>query len=183
MQDYKSTKRMLNEEAKNRIKQKKPYIINMTVNDDSSFLSEFSVNDTPVINRELAELIENSTPSIRKKETLTLKIKSGCIDEEEKKLYSRAIKQYYTERYMGGKIELMRDYIIAGILAVVGMLVLILAFFVEDHSTIWSEVIDIVAWVFIWEAVYIAFLETRRQKQSNRKYIAYVSMNIEYIDK
>ena len=61
MQDYKSIKRMLNEEAKKRIKQEKSYVINMTVNDDSSFLSEFSVNETPMINREFAELIENST--------------------------------------------------------------------------------------------------------------------------
>ena len=182
MSDYKSTKAMLDGEMKKRKIQKDDYIINMKVSDDTDFLSVFSENDTPVISREVAEFIEDSTPELRKKETLTLKIKSNCIDENEKELYRHAIKEYYTERYIAGKRELMRDYIIAGILAVVGILVLVLAIFLEYHSTIWSEVVDIIAWVFIWESVYLAFLETRKLKYNNRKCIAYISMNIEYTD-
>lgn len=182
MNNYKSVKRSIDETVRNRQKEESPYVINMTVSDDNSFLSVFSENDTPVISREVADFIEDSTPDIRKNETLTLRVKSSCIDEGEKELYRNAIKEYYTQRYIMGKRELMRDYIIAGILAVVGVLVLTLAIFLEYHSTIWSEVVDIIAWVFIWEAVYLAFLETRKLKYNNRKCIAYISMNIEYTD-
>ena len=182
MQDYKSTKKILDGEVKNQRARRESYVINMTVSNDNDFLSVFSEKGTPVISREVAEFIEDSTPDIRKKETLTLRVKSNCIDDNEKKLYSRAVKENYTEKYVSGKRELMRDYIIAGILALVGILVLVLAIFVGYHSTIWSEVIDIIAWVFIWEAVYLAFLETRKLKHNNRKYVAYVSMKIEYTD-
>ena len=182
MQDSKSIKGMVEEEAKKRQSRMEEYSISMTVNDDSSFLSEFSSNDTPVISRAVAEFIEDSTPSVRQDEVLTLKIKSSCIDNDEKKIYSNAIKEYYMERYIASKKEIKRNYMIAAALAIVGILVLALAIFVGYHSTIWSEIIDIVAWVFVWEAVYIAFLETRKLKQNNRKYIAYLTMKIKYID-
>lgn len=70
-------------------------IINMTVKDDTDFLSVFSTGDTPVISSEVAEFLENSTQSIRPKEQLILKIHSDCIDDNEKKEYGRAIKEYY----------------------------------------------------------------------------------------
>ena len=183
MKEYKNTKRAIDKEIKQGQNRKEPYVINMNVSDDSDFLSKFSTSETPVISREVAEFIEHSTPAIRKEEALTLKIKSDCIDETEKVIYRSAVKEYYKERYISNKRELMHDYVIAAILAVAGVLVLALAILVEYHSTIWSEVVDIVAWVFLWEAVYIAFLETRKHKLDNRKYIAYISMNIEYEDK
>ncbi len=39
-------------------------IINMTVKDDSEFLSRFSERSTPVISSEVAEFLENSTQGI-----------------------------------------------------------------------------------------------------------------------
>jgi len=179
---YQDTKKMLDGELKRRKQESQDYVINMNVNNDNYFLSEFSENDTPVIRREVAEFIEDSTPTIRKNKELTLCIRSGCIDAHEKELYRRAVKEYYTERYISVKEELKRDYVIAGVLAIVGILVLLLAVFVGDHSDIWSEVVDIVAWVFVWEAAYLAFLETRKLKHDSKKYIAYISMKIEYID-
>lgn len=180
---YKSTKKELDKEIKRRKEESQDYVISMNVNNDNHFLSEFSENETPVISREVAEFIEDSTPTLRKDKDLTLCIKSGCIDSQEKELYRRAVKEYYTERYVAVKEELKRDYVIAGVLAAIGILVLLLAIFVGYHSDIWAEVINIVAWVFVWEASYLAFLETRKLKHDSKKYIAYISMKIEYIDK
>lgn len=39
-------------------------IINMTVKDDSDFLSVFSFSDIPVISSEVAEFIENNTKKL-----------------------------------------------------------------------------------------------------------------------
>ena len=69
-------------------------VIDMTVKDDSDFLSVFSQSDTPVISSEVAEFIENSTDSILPKEQLTLRIHSDCIDDNEKVLYRESIKEY-----------------------------------------------------------------------------------------
>lgn len=180
--DYKSTKKQIDSEIRERNKQREPYVINMNVSNDNGFLSEFSENDTPVISREVAEFIEDSTPIIKKSDTLTLRIRSSCIDDKEKEIYRKAVKEYYKERYVSNRGELKRDYIVAGILALVGILVLALSIFIGYRSEIWSEVVDIVAWVFVWEAVYVAFLETRKLKLENRKCISYIAMSIEYID-
>ena len=93
-------------------------IVNMNVKDDTDFLSVFSANDTPVISSEVAEFIENTTHSIRPDEQLSLYIKSDCIDKTEQKIYSTAIKEYYTERYRANERELkihnliVRSYVI-----------------------------------------------------------------------
>ena len=77
---------------------------------------------------------------------------------------------------------LKKNHLIALALGVIGIFVLaaaiVVGYFYE--SAIWAEVIDIVAWVFLWEAVDIAFLETRKLKLDRQKYIAYVMMDIEY---
>ena len=62
-------------------------IINMTVKDDTDFLSVFSIGDTPVISSEVAEFLESSTHSVLPKEQLALRIHSNCIDDNEKEEY------------------------------------------------------------------------------------------------
>ena len=113
---------------------------------------------------------------------MTLCIKSNCIDDDEKILYRKAIREYYTEKYAAVNRELKKNHLIALALGVIGIFVLaaaiVVGYFYE--SAIWAEVIDIVAWVFLWEAVDIAFLETRKLKLDRQKYIAYVMMDIEY---
>lgn len=159
-------------------------IINMTVKDDSDFLSVFSQSDTPVISTEVAEFIENSTDSILPKEQLTLRIHSSCIDDKEKELYQKGIKQYYSEKRIANARELKRNNIIVLLLTVAGILVLAFAFLFEDKtgSLVWSEVIDIVAWVFLWEAVDISAFGNRGLRLKNARYLSYLSMKIEYID-
>ena len=45
-------------------------IIDMAVLDDSEFISPFSMSEIPIINKEVAEFIENSTIGIPPKENL-----------------------------------------------------------------------------------------------------------------
>lgn len=159
-------------------------VINMTVRDDSNFLSVFSSNDTFIISDEVANFIENSTHIFRPDKEVILKIKSNCIDNNEKELYKKAIKEYYTQKYVSNKIELKKNYFIATILTIIGIVILIFALFLEymKDSLVWSEVIDIAAWVFLWEAVDIFFLQTRKLKNDCKKYLAYMSMNIEFYE-
>ena len=157
-------------------------IVNMNVKDDTDFLSVFSANDTPVISSEVAEFIENTTHSIRPDEQLSLHIKSDCIDKTEQKIYSTAIKEYYTERYRANERELKIHNLIALLLAFFGVLVLAFAIFLDYRvgSVIWAEVVDIVAWVFLWEAVDIKFFKTRELKLRRKHYAAFLDMKIQY---
>ena len=157
-------------------------IVDMNVKDDTDFLSVFSATETPVISSEVAEFLENSTHSIRPNEQLSLHIKSDCIDETEQKVYSTAIKEYYTERYRANERELKIHNLIALLLALFGVLVLVFAVFLDYRigSVIWAEVVDIVAWVFLWEAVDIKFFKTRELAIQRKRYMAFIDMKIEY---
>ena len=181
---YRQTEKELNAYASSKSKKTSKHVICMNVKDDSNFLSFFSENETPVISQEVADFIETSTNTLNPRDQLTLKIKSSCIDENEKVLYRKAIKEYYAEKYAATRQELKKNYFIAYSLALIGIFVLALAVFLEyrRESLIWSEVIDIVAWVFLWEAVDISFLQTRKLKMDRRRYISFAAMDIEFED-
>ena len=179
MNSYKETERRLDATACEADKKQEHQTIHMHVSDDSHFLSEFSDGATPVISDEVAEFIEASTQAIKPQAGLTLKVTSDCIDDTEKVLYCRAIKKYYTDKYISSGRELAKNRTIALLLALAGILVLLFALFLEYHvSLIWLEVIDIVAWVFLWEATDIYFLASRKLKHDRKKYIAYVAMDV-----
>ena len=169
-------RRVFQRDGENRV------IVNMTVKDDSDFLSVFSESDTPVISTEVADFIENSTSSIHPKEKLTLRIHSSCIDDAEKALYREAISEYYTEKYVAEKRELRRNNVISLLLMLAGILVLGYELFFDCRigNLIWTEVIDIVAWVLLWEAADISILENRAIRVKCRRCLTYASMRIEY---
>ena len=159
-------------------------IIDMTVKDDSDFLSVFSRSNTPVISTEVADFIENSTDTVLPGEQLTLRIHSDCIDDTEKELYKKSIRQYYSEKSIANMRELKRNNIIVFLLTVAGVIVLALALLLEQTtgSLIWSEVIDIAAWVFLWEAVDISAFGNRSLRLKKKRYLSYLSMKVEYVD-
>ncbi len=158
-------------------------IVNMTVNDDSSFLSTFSENNTPVISGDVAEFIEHITNAVPVTEPLTLRIHSNCIDEQEQVLYQAAVKEYYSGIQIANGRELKRNNIIVLLLTMAGILVLALKIWLEcrTSSVIGAEVIDIAAWVFLWEAVDVSAFQNRALRFKRRRYLSYLSMKIEYV--
>ena len=155
-------------------------IIEMTVKNDDDFLSPFSENETPVISENVSDFIENSTSSLPL-EPLTMRIYSDCIDEKEKVLYKKSIKEYYLEKYISNEKEIKSNYIIASIMAFVGVLVLILSiYFGLNDKMLISEIIDIFAWVFLWESIDVSFLRNMSLRVKRKRYLTYIGMKIEY---
>lgn len=157
-------------------------IVTMTVKNDNDFLSVFSESDTPIISTAVADFIEGCTQSIRPKEQLTLQVRSNCIDDQEKTIYEKAIREYYIERYISNERELTRSNRVAFVLAIIGILLLVLAVLLNHIliGVVWAEVVDIVAWVFLWEAVDIRAFGNRAMKQKRVRYLSYISMKIEF---
>ena len=153
-------------------------IVNMTIKNDDDFLSVYSTNETPVIATEVAEFIENSTYSLHASDPLTLRIYSDCIDDQEKIDYRGAIKEYYAYKYLVNQKELKRNGIIILLLTIAGIITLAFAFRID--SNIWSEVVDIAAWVFLWEAVDIGVFRNRDLRLKRKRYLSYMSMKLEY---
>ena len=159
-------------------------ILHMTVEDDSGFLSVFSSNQTPVISGEVAEFLEHSTDAVPPREALTLRIRSGCIDDGEQILYREAIKEYYTQKYLTAQRELRRNFFIVLALALLGVGTLVIRFLYElwQGNTLWAEVIDIAAWVFLWESIDVGFFSNRALRVQRMRYLALMDMKIEYTD-
>lgn len=159
-------------------------VIDMLVKDDSDFLSVFSSSDTPVISSNVAEFLESATHTVPPTEKLTLKIKSDAIDDNEKPVYEKAIKQYYLERYQTNKKELKFCNLSSIILSILGVLTLTVAVILQylKGSVIWAEVVDIAAWVFLWEAVDVAFFRNRQLKLQQKRYSSFIEMKIIYVN-
>lgn len=186
MNKFKETKKSVKEEiSKRKLKRDENgrALIEMTVKNDDDFLSPFSENETPVISQDVAEFIESSTNSLPF-DDLTIRIHSDCIDEEEKTVYQKAVKEYYLERYISNEKEIKRNYIIAVIMAFVGVLVLGVSIYLgmNDRMLV-AEVIDIFAWVFLWEAVDISILRNVALRIKRKRYLSYIGMKIEYYKK
>ena len=158
-------------------------IIQMNVKDDANFLSEFSESATPVISTEVAEFIENETNAVPPNEDFTLQVYNDCIDDREEKVYSAAIKEYYMQKYLANDREIKRNRFAVLLLGIAGILVLAaeLIFDYRVGNALWSSVIDIVAWVLLWEAVDIGVLEARVTAIKRKRFLAYLSMKTEYI--
>ena len=158
-------------------------IIQMNVKDDANSLSEFSESATPVISPEVAEFIENETSAVPPNEDFTLQVYNDCIDDREEKVYSAAIKEYYMQKYIANEREIKRNRFAVLLLGIAGILVLAaeLIFDYRVGNALWSSVIDIVAWVLLWEAVDIGVLEARVTAIKRKRCLAYLSMKTEYI--
>ena len=71
---------------------------------------------------------------------------------------------------------------IALLLTLAGVVALVAAFLIEHQTAnpIWTEVVDIIAWVFLWEAVDISAFKNRGLRLKRFRYLAFMSMKIEY---
>ena len=159
-------------------------IINMTVNDDADFLSVFSQTETPVISSDVADFLESGVRTVNPKEQLALKIHSNCITDNEKIIYAKAIRTYYKEKKQANDNELKRNNMIALTLLVIGILVLAVSVFMEFwlKNTVLAEVVDIIAWVLIWESADIAIFKNSSMRINSRRYLAFEDIKIEYYD-
>jgi len=71
-----------------------------------------------------------------------------------------------------------RNTFISIALAIIGVLVLALSFLTS--SMMWAEVIDIIAWVFLWEAVDISIFKNRSLRIRQVRYLSYIEMKVVY---
>ncbi len=156
-------------------------VIDMLVKDDTEFLSKFSNKNSFVISSEVATFLENSVKNVKLKEDLKLRIYSDCIDDEEKVLYRQGVKDYYSDALNSVKREYKRNIMYSIILALVGIVLIAVALIVGSYGQeLWTEAIDIVAWVFCWEAVDMFVFKSRSLRIDKLRFSALSNIVIEY---
>lgn len=135
-------------------------LINININDNSNILSSFS-KDKPLISNDLSEYINKETYPLNLKNGLHININSNEISENDKTLYKQAIINYYENDLINSYRKNKRMIIISLIFLLLGIIVLSISLIVSNNNDhiIASQVYDIIAWVFVWEATDIFFLQ------------------------
>lgn len=155
-------------------------VIGMTVRDDREFLSDLSANGRPTISSEVAEFIERGAMQYPPKERLCLHVRSDCIDEKEQNVYRGAIAEYYRLQYRQDVRDLRRNLFVSLAMTLAGVIALVVTLVVAylSSNAILSEMLDIVAWVFLWEAVDQFFLERSLLRMRRNRCLALISMRV-----
>ncbi len=159
-------------------------VIEMTVRDDGGFLSPYSAGARPMISGEVADYLMESAVSLAPHEPVCLQIHSDCIDEEEKTIYAHALHDYFSAHYFENAVTLRRNAVLSCIMAIVGLLTLTLGITlgIFEWVPVLGEALDIFAWVFLWEAVDLFFLERAVLRMKSRRYLRFADAKIVYSD-
>jgi hypothetical protein len=135
--------------------------IPVSVRVEESILSPFSPKGNPTISSEFAEFLDSQYTEMKANDQLHIDIECDTIDDEERVLYEGAIRSYYRAEEVKKTKEIIRNNFIALIMLIIGIVVIAVSvfFYVFSHNIV-GEIIDIVAWVFVWEAVDLFFFRS-----------------------
>ena len=167
-----------------KLDEKNRHLIEINVSDDTNFISPYATNGTPTLSKETAEFLEHSIKHIKSDSQLHFQIKSKVIDDNEKVLYKKAIRNYYAQEIAETKSELKHNSIVSLIMALVGALLfasIILLDTLALHD-LFLRILDVVAWVFVWESVDVFFLRRYAISSKQLKYLKIMTAEISFLD-
>ena len=145
-------------------------VLKMKISDDSDFLSKYYFDD-PIISQEVGDYLLSYKGRLSWKKGIKIEIISDVIDDAKHLVYERAIRNYFINEIRHIKNSTLLRNILSSILFLLGILTLVLMFVLDfltgSNLGLWKEVIDIVAWVFIWESVDLFIIQ---RLENNAKY-------------
>ena len=159
-------------------------IVDFCVHSDDEFLSPYSLRTKAELSPSVAEFVERSLDGVPVNEQVRLRVHSDVITDEEEKTYTEAIHQYYTARFESVRHEKKRIVVIALLMAIIGVIALSFIIGLEltgSNLPIVGEVIDIFAWVFLWETVDLLCFELTALRIKSWRYLALSACVIEYL--
>lgn len=146
-------------------------LFNIAIKDKNEVLSPYYYDDKEVINTEFAGMLDNIVSAVPLKQNVHLSLHCNNIKDDDKERYSKAIKNYYQNKMFDSLMRLKANrnmIILTIILAVISLTGL---FLVNYFHAPWVliEVVDIVAWVFVWETVDLAVFQRRLIRYEYRR--------------
>jgi len=158
-------------------------VIPITVQDDTDFLSVFGENENPLISTDVAEYLEEKTVGLPVNKQWNLQIFSNCIDPDEQEAYRKGIREYYLVQYIANKKELHRNTMVSVILLAVGMIALLFTLMIDTvyGNLFWAEIVDIVAWVFVWESVDVSVFRNHELRVKRIQCLKFMEMSMEFL--
>lgn len=153
-------------------------IVNFSIRDGVEFLSSYSLNGLPTISQPIGDFIEQSTKTFPPKQKLTLRFHGMNVNNKEKETYKKAIKDYYQDKYLHICQKIKKNNIFSFILLLIGTIVVALALAIDFK--VGAEVVDILAWVLLWESMDVFLFRNMENRHDKNRYLKFTTMNIEF---
>ena len=130
------------------------FIIDMMILDDESFISPFC-GRAPIISSDVATYLDNSIKTVPPKAKVTLHISSEVIAKDKEEVHVQSIRNYYQNERKQLIRELLSNKLASLTMFIIGLIVIaiMIAFSFLDFGEIWITILEIIGWVFVWEAV------------------------------
>lgn len=137
------------------------HTVRVSVQNGDDFLSPLSPDGAPVISEETASFLSNSVRHLRPDTALRFEIEGKGIDRTEREVYEKAIRNYYHGEFAEVMRELRRNAIVSAVMTAAAALIFALAVIFDRMGAdiVLLNMIDVVAWVFMWEAADIFLLQ------------------------
>lgn len=134
-------------------------VIDIKVENTEQIFSSYSYNKNDRLNKNLSEYIEEKSKRVFLSKNIRLNFHSSeSINKEE---LQKSIKSHYGEEKIDAREELIKSNIFTIIMMALGFITLVLLVTLHNKSFMnfyFEMILEIAAWVFIWEAVYNFFL-------------------------
>lgn len=136
-------------------------LIRMTVKNDDQFVSPYSIRGCSVLSEEVKGFLDTAAAHMPLKNALHIEISGDTIDGGEREEYAAAVKNSYRVKVLESDRGLRRNAALALVMTLLAAAILALYVCLELYNAgyVLLELIDITAWVFMWEAVDLFFLQ------------------------
>ena len=159
-------------------------IIKMNIKKNGEFLSNYNLEGENNLSDDAEKLFTSSTSKLKSSDKILYEIYYDDLTGEEINTYEKAIRSHFTSKYYQNKLKLKKIGIVSLILAIVGIAILaimVTLMMLNIVDQIIGEVIDIVSWVFLWEAVDLWFFNRNGIKIQSLNCLKIIESKINFI--
>ncbi len=136
------------------MKQKEKIFIKLDSLEDA--YSRFSADDDKRLDGEFVSHMVDRADDVSVKTDLEINIKlESKHSQEEKETFKKIFANHFSRRMKEEKRNILKKYIISSFMLLVGILLTIIFRVIPEEFFMFEFVVEIGAWVFIWEAVYV----------------------------
>lgn len=146
------------------------------------FLSPYMIDGEPVISEDTAQILERSVKHFNPAKPVTFKLSGEDIKKDDENLYSAAVKNYYHAEFSEIYRELKKCNVLSAVMTLVAAIIFAAAVVLSNFEfvdQVFLNIIDVVAWVFMWEAADIFVFRRHKVKLNRIRYFNMIEAKIE----
>ena len=157
-------------------------IVDIKIKDKSEVISPFVIDGQEIINAEFANLIDNTMKSIPPTQNININIDCEKLTDKDKSSFALAIKNYYKNSTLDSQRKMDNNTKILLLMLALSITSLAALFLVNFFSVNWLviEIVDIVAWVFIWESIDLLVFQRSLVRYEKLRYLSLYNCHITY---